>query len=201
MKLYLQTAALVLVTVIGLTLWHFLSKQLSSAFLDQLETVKIWAVIIVVAIAAIAAIIFLFFNFFREIATQSILKRAEALMILNIDDRGEYLYVAAKCHQSGDEAGDSYSIYLHYLFDLNSGAVFRHNANTSPDQSAEALHAFTNKLNKLVSVALKKAANLQLVENARYSIQVRPFKTRFDFGFEISCIRKEGSKLMWQRKV
>lgn len=201
MNVYLKTTALVSATIIGLALWHFISKQLSTSFLDQLETVKIWALVIVAAIAAVAAIIFLFFNFFREIMTQSILKRAEGLLILNIDASGQYLYVAAKCQQSGDETGSSYSIYLHYLFTLRTGEKLKYNANVSPDKSAEALHAFTNKLNNLVSVSLNHNTNLKFVENPEYGIHVRHFKTPFDFGFEIECTRNGHTKPIWKRKI
>lgn len=202
-KDYRKPTVAVVVILLGFVAWHFIRKSIDPTVLDRMGRFGDVALMGVAALAALAGISYVFFNLFREVFTQSILERAEKILQWAPDHRNEFLYVATDCHQSGDDGSPGFSIYLHYLIELKTGKTIRYNANRQERADREAIVFFSERLNRSLSVSPSRAtpAAPAQITAGQFRIQVRPFKTRFDFGFEITCTEKNGARPLWRRKV
>ncbi len=201
LKQNLLIGLVIILIIAGLTIWHFVSRNLGQDVLDWLDDLKIAIVLILALAISVYTATFLFFNFFREVYVQSIRKRAGKLSELTIDKTNEFLYLTAGCYQSGPEPGDGYYIYHHYLFDLNKGATLKYRAPKTNPQDREAIRFFSDKLKREISIPLGENKNMFKVENDHCWIHVKPFKTFIDEGLEVICIKKDRKVHEWKIKI
>lgn len=183
-----------------LILGDLLLKKMPEKFQQTIDLLQLYALWILLLIIGIGSIIFLFYNLFREFYIETILQRADKLLETSLDTKGEYLYIAAACYQSGDESGPGYYIYRYYLFELTTGNKRVFKAKGTKEDPKGAFHYFNSIIKKPFLISQRGIAN-QRLEKEEYIIRIHSFKKRFDEGFEITCHHKVENKLKWQKKI
>jgi hypothetical protein len=202
LKKNLKLLLVPLLIIAALMLWHFFSARLDPAVLDQMDTLQTYVVIGVAFLLGLAAVVFIFFYFFREIYTDTIHRRADKVLDVALDEENECLYVETDCYQSGADSGGGYFIYQYYLFNLKTGSKLVYKAKRAQRDPGKALAALYKKdLAAIPGLPRIKLAPGNPVETPSYKIEINPFKTRFDFGFEITCRSKKEANHGWKRKI
>jgi hypothetical protein len=185
-----------------LILWDIFSEKLPQNILDQMDDMILYGTIGVASLMGIGAVIFIYHNLFSEIYTQSIMHRANDLLDISITSGEKYLYIITNCLQSGDDASQSYFIYVYYLFEIKTGKKIKYRSKKPQREDEQALEYFKNQLKENVAIRFKPdKVSEKKIEQGNYVVHFVPFKTRFDFGYRITCAEKDRKNKMWEQKI
>lgn len=192
--------AIAIAVVFVLIIWDLFMNELSEDLQGQLDEIFLYGTIGGAFLLGAGVCIFLFSNFFREVYTESVLQRANSLLEVCLDEEGKYLYIVADLYRSGE--GDGFYVYRHYLFDIGTGKKFIYKPKKLNREDPKAIEYFRTTLNQNISIVLNsESAQRRKLETENHLIKISSFKSRFDFGFKISCCEKGNGKVVGEWRI